>query len=65
MIGMRFPWPAILLLIFFSSRVLAHDMRFESVAGEVTTNEYRSFIEHLDRQLPPTPSNNLGNVMAY
>ena len=33
--------------------------------GDVTTNEYRSFIEHLDQQLPPTPSNNLDNVMVY
>jgi hypothetical protein len=40
-------------------------MRFESVDGDVTTNEYRSFIEHLDQQLPPTPSNNLDNVMVY
>src|SRR5881396_2622974 len=45
--------------------VAGHKMRFESVEGDVTTNEYRSFIEHLEQQLPPTPSNNIGNVMVY
>jgi hypothetical protein len=45
--------------------VAGHDMRFESVDGDVTTNEYRSFIEHLDVQLPSTPSNNIGNLMVY
>src|SRR2546426_10765984 len=40
-------------------------MVFEGPDGGVTTNEYRSFIAHLDRQLPPTPSNNIGNVMVY
>jgi hypothetical protein len=51
-------------------------MVLERVDGDVTTNEYRSFIEHLDQQsslpgptrgegLPPTPSNNIGNIMVY
>ena len=42
-----------------------HDMRFERLDGDVTTNEYKSFVEHLDVQLPPTPSNNIGNLMVY
>jgi hypothetical protein len=64
MTGMSFHWRTILLLVFFSSRVLAHDMRFDSVEGDVTTNEYRSFIEHLDQQLPPPPTSNIGNLMV-
>ena len=55
----------LLLLVLTSGSALAHDMRFDSVEGDVTTNEYNSFIEHLDQQLPPTPSNNIGNVMVY
>jgi hypothetical protein len=61
---MSFHWRTILLLIFFSSRVFAHDMRFDSIEGDVTTNECRSFIEHLDQQLPPPPTNNIGNLMV-
>jgi hypothetical protein len=41
-----------------------HKMLLESVDADVTTNEYRSFIEHLEQQLPPPPSNNIGNLMV-
>ncbi len=38
------------------------DMVFEGVNGDVTTNEYRAFIDKLNFQSPPT--NNIGNLMA-
>src|SRR5262249_31121044 len=39
------------------------DMVLESVDGEVTTNEYQSFIDKL-QYLPPPPTNNIDNAMA-
>jgi len=39
------------------------DMVLEGVDGDVTTNEYRSFIDKLNF-LPPPPSNNIGNLMV-
>src|SRR6476469_1185533 len=58
---------AVLLCLCFSpiKSLAGHDMRFDSVDGDVTPREYQSFIEHLDGQLPPTPSNNIGNVLSY
>src|SRR5262245_49467338 len=48
-----------------SRGVAGHDMRFETLNGDVTTNEYQSFIKHLDVQLPPTPGDNINNLMVY
>jgi hypothetical protein len=39
-------------------------MVFMGLEGDVTTNEYKSFINKLN-YLPPPPSNNLGTVMVY
>jgi len=39
-------------------------MVLTGLEGEVTTNEYRSFLNKLN-YLPPPPSNNLGNLMVY
>ena len=40
------------------------DMVLQGLDGDVTTNEYGSFIDKLN-YLPPPPSNNIGNVMVY
>ena len=59
------PAAALLCSCLCASTTLAgHDMRFESVDGAVTTNEYQSFIDHLDQQLPPPPTSNIGNLMV-
>jgi len=39
-------------------------MVLEGLQGDVTTNEYQSFIDKLNFQ-PPPPSNNIGTVMVY
>ncbi len=39
------------------------DMVFEGLDGDVTTNEYRSFIDKLSFQ-PLPPTNNIGNLMV-
>jgi protein-S-isoprenylcysteine O-methyltransferase len=39
-------------------------MVLEGLDGDVTTNEYQSFINKLNDQ-PPPPSNNIGNLMVY
>jgi len=39
------------------------DMMLEGVDGDVTTNEYRSFIDKLN-YLPPPPTSNIGNLMV-
>ena len=38
-------------------------MVFEGLDGDVTTNEYQSFIDKLG-YLPPPPTNNIGNLMV-
>ena len=39
------------------------DMVLEGLDGDVTTNEYQSFIDKLNF-LPPPPTNNIGNLMV-
>jgi len=39
------------------------DMVLEGLDGDVTTNEYRSFIDKLN-YLPPPPTSNIGNLMV-
>ena len=39
------------------------DMVFEGLNGDVTTNEYKTFIDKLNFQ-PPPPTNNIGNLMV-
>ncbi len=46
------------------SAVRFEHLRLEGVDGDVTTNEYESFIAKL-HELPPPPSNNIGNLMVY
>jgi protein-S-isoprenylcysteine O-methyltransferase Ste14 len=57
----------LLLLLFFISIHLAcaedRDMVLEGLDGDVTTNEYQSFIDKLN-YLPPPPTNNIGNLMV-
>jgi len=52
---------AVLLLAGITAS--ADDLRFEGVDGDVTTNEYQSFIDKLN-YLPPPPTNNIGNLMV-
>jgi protein-S-isoprenylcysteine O-methyltransferase Ste14 len=42
----------------------ARNMVLEGLNGDVTTNEYASFIDKINN-LPPPPSNNIGNLMVY
>src|SRR5262245_46984874 len=39
-------------------------MVLQGLEGDVTTNEYKSFIAKLD-YMPPPPSNNIENPMVY
>jgi len=41
----------------------ARNMVFEELDGDVTTNEYKSFIDKINN-LPPPPTNNIGNLMV-
>jgi protein-S-isoprenylcysteine O-methyltransferase Ste14 len=45
------------------ARAEDRDMVFEGLNGDVTTNEYRSFVDKLNVQ-PPPPTNNIGNLMV-
>jgi protein-S-isoprenylcysteine O-methyltransferase Ste14 len=45
------------------ARAEDRDMVLESLDGDVTTNEYQSFIDKLN-YLPPPPTNNIGNFMV-
>ena len=47
----------------FANAAEDRDMVLESLDGDVTTNEYQSFIDKL-AFLPPPPSNNIGNLMV-
>jgi hypothetical protein len=42
----------------------ADDLVLAGLDGDVTTNEYMSFIDKINA-LPPPPSNNIGNTMVY
>ena len=59
---------ALLLAFCLLSPAFGHaaedrDMVLEGLDGDVTTNEYQSFIDKLNF-LPPPPTNNLGNLMV-
>ena len=58
---------AFLVVLFFISVNLARaedrDMVLEGLDGDVTTNEYQSFIDKLN-YLPPPPTNNIDNLMV-
>ena len=45
------------------ARAEDRDMVLEGLDGDVTTNEYQSFIDKL-QYLPPPPTNNIGNLMV-
>jgi hypothetical protein len=57
----------LLTVLFFISINLAHaedrDMVLDGLDGDVTTNEYQSFIDKL-HYLPPPPTNNIDNLMV-
>ncbi len=47
----------------FGNAAEDRDMVLEGLDGDVTTNEYQSFVDKLNF-LPPPPSNNIGNLMV-
>lgn len=53
----------VLLLLGNVTRAEEQDMVLESLDGDVTTNEYQSFIDKLN-YLPPPPTNDIGNLMV-
>ena len=58
---------ALSMVLFFIVTNFAYakdrDMVLEGLDGDVTTNEYRSFIDKLN-YLPLPPTNNIGNLMV-
>lgn len=52
------------VLLMVGNAANARNMVLEGLDGDVTTNEYKSFIDKLNA-LPPPPSNNIGNTMVY
>lgn len=54
---------ATLLLPGIAAHAEDRDMALDGIDGDVTTNEYESFIDKL-RYLPPPPANNIGNLMV-
>lgn len=44
--------------------IASEDFVINGLAGDVTTNEYKAFLVKL-RELPPPPSNNIGNTLVY
>jgi hypothetical protein len=54
---LSFCWPAV------GQALEDRDMVLDGLNGDVTTNEYQSFIDKLNF-LPPPPTNNIGNLMV-
>ena len=54
---------AVLLLVGNAANAEDRDMVLEGLDGDVTTNEYQSFVDKL-HYLPPPPTNNIGNLMV-
>jgi protein-S-isoprenylcysteine O-methyltransferase len=52
------------LLLTVANVAHAANMVLTGLDGDVTTNEYKSFIDKIN-SLPPPPTNNIGNTMVY
>jgi len=58
------PWiPFCIALLLARQAVASEDFVIDGLDGDVTTNEYTAFLIKL-RELPPPPSNNIGNLMV-